>query len=63
VCISVGPHDPWIILWIMVKLKRLGGTQIPHDIGEELRWHPWLLVLFFGVLYESYIHAWNMAQG
>jgi len=22
-----------------VKLERLGGTQIPHVVGGELRWH------------------------
>ena len=23
-----------------VKPERLGGTQIPHGVGRELRWHP-----------------------
>jgi len=36
VCLGVGPSDPWIKLWIMVKLKRLGGTQIPDGVGGEL---------------------------
>ena len=46
----------------MVNPKRLGGTQIPHSVGRELRWHPhWFGV--FDVFYESHIHAWNMAWG
>ena len=34
--VSVGPSDPWIRLWITVNPKRLGGTQIPHNVGGEL---------------------------
>ena len=35
--LSVGPSDPWIILWITVNPEILGGTKIPHDVGGELR--------------------------
>ena len=46
----------------MVKPEILGGTQIPHGVGGELRYHPFLFG-FFLVGYESHIRAWNMAQG
>ena len=60
--IDVGPSDPWIGLWVKVKPERLGCTQIPHGVGEELWYHACLFDSFsFG--YESHIHAWNMAQG
>ena len=60
--LGVGPSDPWIRLWVTVNPKRLGGTQIPHDVGEELRQHPCLFGSFL-VGYEFHIHAWNMAWG
>ena len=62
VCLGVGPSDPWIRLWIMIKSERLGDTQIRHDVGGKILWHPCLLGSF-GVFYEFHIHAWNMAQG
>ena len=34
--LNVGPSDPWIKLWIIVKPERLGGSKIPHGVGGEL---------------------------
>ena len=34
--LSVGPSDPWIRQWIMVKPERLRGTQIHHGVGGEI---------------------------
>jgi len=38
--LCLGPSDPWIELWITVKLKRLGVRKMPHGVGGEIRWHP-----------------------
>lgn len=50
VCIDVGPSNSWIGLWITVKPKRLGGTQIPHGVGGRICWHPCLFGSFLCVL-------------
>ena len=40
--LSLGPSDPWIGLWIVVKHERLGDRKIPHSVGGEIWWHPCL---------------------
>lgn len=34
--LCVGPSYLWIGLWITVNPERLGGTQIPCDVGGEI---------------------------
>ena len=30
------------LVWIAVKLERLGDRKIHHGVGGEIRWHPCL---------------------
>jgi len=46
VCLGVGPNDPWIGLWITVNPERIGGPQITHCVGGEIRWHLCLFGVF-----------------
>ena len=34
--LSLGPSDPWIILWIVAKPERLGDKKIPYIVGGEI---------------------------
>ena len=29
-------------MWILVKFERLGDRIIPHGVGGEIEWHPYL---------------------
>jgi len=40
--LGLGPSDPWMRLWIVIKLERLGDMKILHGVGGEIQWHPCL---------------------
>ena len=58
-------------MWVTIKTERLGGTQIPHSVGGEIRYNSclfgsfWLVMnptLMLGIWHEGDWMKWDLAH-